>query len=333
LGDAIPDERIEGFWRHLTDVFRGGILADCHHVLTLSVEEQEAEEIFDLSLISALEIDVVPFIGDRRVPDYIILQLAKVLHQGSLLHQSFNDSFDDDAMARSPSVSPSGSSASTKVDSYSGTTVNIPVVPRERFSYWCLDLLFLVCSDIDKDNEIMRRRIAALCLPTLLSRCRMALMKYLGDEALRGNYPFPRAREEELVYVLEKLRTLELWPGSLWAALSQSPSQYSVEQPGVDPSCPLSQMISDSVKRSTKAHLFQLYDPLCQIAASPRKPPVAWVFVSKTLPNSSLSELDAPSPKHSRVAEASRNAIVEERDARKVASLCLESIGKELGVS
>lgn len=88
------------------------------------------------------------------MPDYIILQLAKVLHQGSLLYQTYNDSFDD-AMARSHSVSPSGSSVSTKVDSYGGTTVNIPVVPRERFSYWCLDLLFLVCSDIDKGDAIV----------------------------------------------------------------------------------------------------------------------------------------------------------------------------------
>lgn len=118
------------------------------------MEEQEAEEIFDLSLISSLELDVIPFIGDRRVPDYIILQLAKVLHQGSLLYQTYNDSFDD-AMTRSHSVSPSGSSVSTKVDSYGGTTVNIPVVPRERFSYWCLDLLFLVCSDIDKGDAIV----------------------------------------------------------------------------------------------------------------------------------------------------------------------------------
>ena len=28
LGDQIPDERIEGIWRQILDVFRGGILAD-----------------------------------------------------------------------------------------------------------------------------------------------------------------------------------------------------------------------------------------------------------------------------------------------------------------
>lgn len=59
-----------------------------------------------------------------------------------------------------------------------------------------------------------------------------------------------RAREEELVYVLEKLRTLKIWPGSLWAALSQSPTQYSVEQPG-KPNLPATQ--THSMLISTQA--------------------------------------------------------------------------------
>ena len=42
---------------------------------------------------------------------------------------------------------------------------------------------------------------------------------------------------------------------------------------------------------------------------------------------------DVTALKTSRVAEASRSAKVEELDARKVASLCLECIGKELGVA
>ena len=36
----------------------------------LPLDEQEAEENFDLSLIAALEIDVVPYIGEACVPDH-----------------------------------------------------------------------------------------------------------------------------------------------------------------------------------------------------------------------------------------------------------------------
>jgi len=89
----------------------------------------------------------------------------------------------------------------------------------------------------------------------LISRCRSTLTSYVTDENIRGNFPFPwyalhnmtmgiiiplravpdylrRVREEELLYVLHKLRELRLWPGSLWAALSETPSKYAKEQPG-----------------------------------------------------------------------------------------------------
>ena len=102
------------------------------------------------------------------------------------------------------------------------------------------------------DQERSRRRLAALSMPSLLTRCRTTMVGYVADEALRGNLPFPRsdhcsfrahdecvdvpligyrAREDELLYVLRKLLELRLWPGTLWAALSENPSQHCVSQP------------------------------------------------------------------------------------------------------
>ena len=81
-------------------------------------------------------------------------------------------------------------------------------------------------------------------------------MGYIADESLRGNLPFPRfvffsdshsncrlnlfvsifrAREEELIYVLRKLLALRLWPGSLWASLSDNPTEHYISQPGKFP--------------------------------------------------------------------------------------------------
>lgn len=42
---------------------------------------------------------------------------------------------------------------------------------------------------------------------------------------------FDRAREEELIYVLRKLLSLRLWPGSLWASLSDNPTEHCISQP------------------------------------------------------------------------------------------------------
>ena len=117
-----------------------------------SLSEQEDEENFDLSLISSLETDVIPCLGDDRVPDYLITQLAKVLQQGSQL--LLNESDDDEYPPTPNSLTrPDGKSATRgeKADSERmGSTAPARGVSRERFSFWCLDLLFLICSDTSK---------------------------------------------------------------------------------------------------------------------------------------------------------------------------------------
>ena len=49
------------------------------------MDVQESEESFDLALIASLEIDVVPYIGDHRIPDILVSQLGKIkiLHAGN----------------------------------------------------------------------------------------------------------------------------------------------------------------------------------------------------------------------------------------------------------
>ncbi|KAF8879578.1 guanine nucleotide exchange factor in Golgi transport N-terminal-domain-containing protein [Infundibulicybe gibba] len=254
LKDDVPDTRVECIWRQVLDVFRGGILADCSAAETFPLDVQDTEENFDLALIGALEIDVVPHIGDSRVPDNLLVHLAKFLSQGSRLYT------DDSPTPPSPDSavqSPSTSNREEKSFDHGHTDCNTPV-PRERFSFWCFDLLFLICSATTTDQELSRRRLAAHT-------------GYVADGALRGNLPFPRIREDELIYVLRKLLELKLWPGSLWAAMSNQPSKYCVDQP---------KLISDAVKRSSVAHLFHFYPVLCEIASMPRKTPSGWVNTS-----------------------------------------------------
>lgn len=113
---------------------------------------QEAEENFDLALISSLEIDVLPYIGDSRVPDPLIRQLSKVLQQGSALYEPDSKSSASSSpiteALRQPGEFGFGKGGLPD-GSYGSTDLSTPL-PRERFSYWCLDLLFLMCSDFCK---------------------------------------------------------------------------------------------------------------------------------------------------------------------------------------
>ena len=162
----IPVDRIEGIWRQVLDVLRGSILADWLAFLhscssrrlliplssaaeSFTLEMQDAEENFDLSLLAALEIDVVPHLGNARLRDSLGTQLASVLLQGSRIYE------------RETNMSPkhADNDIASKVHKdfeeahyhreYGSTHSGI-LVPRERFSYWCFDLLFLICGDTTK---------------------------------------------------------------------------------------------------------------------------------------------------------------------------------------
>ncbi|KAF8900899.1 hypothetical protein CPB84DRAFT_1778648 [Gymnopilus junonius] len=156
---------------------------------------------------------------------------------------------------------------------------------------------------------------------------------------MRGNMPFPRAREEELLYVLRKILDLRLWPGSLWAALSEDPSKYCVNQPTIGKDIPIpekpQELVADSVKRSTVAHLFHFYPVLCEISSIPRRSP------SDIQGSGDLASLHAKDAKalvevNGKVAhdkENGKESDLAHLDARKLAQECLKAVGKELGVS
>lgn len=102
--------------------------------------DQAAEENFDLSVLATLEIDIIPHLGsDIRIPDDVISGFGKTLERASMVRAEEEDA--EDAPAED----------SKNVNGHAeGRSRQPPIVPRERFSYWCLDLLFLICSDVAK---------------------------------------------------------------------------------------------------------------------------------------------------------------------------------------
>ena len=143
---------------------------------------QEGEENFDLALIASLEIDVVPHLGGSRVPDDLVAQLGKILQRGSKFYEvaesdipdtpgspAGNTAFPPTSIPKSPPPERRSSATKSKAShqhtgsasklqgidintQYSdlGSTDFGTFLPRERFSYWCFDLLFLICSDVTR---------------------------------------------------------------------------------------------------------------------------------------------------------------------------------------
>jgi len=332
--EEITDDRVEGIWYQILDVFRGALLADCSAALSLTLAEQEAEENFDLALLATLEIDIIPHLGsDARIPDRLVLAFGKCLERASLI------TADERLVSGDVDMIHPDNTKSLMNGEVDGTAHQAPLVPRERFSYWCFDLLILICSDMARDYEPARRRVAALCLPALLARCGGVLRNYVADSKLRRNVPFPRYTEEELLYTLRKLLEIRLWPGTLWAAFQEQPSLVAVEQPPLNITLPPSQLIPQAIQRSPVAHLFHFYSLLCEIATLPRSPATAWAIPS-------VNEIDekttvfSPEPidaghtldKRSSIGTTLAGKVKPvEFNSRQLARDCLLLIGKELG--
>jgi hypothetical protein len=97
--------------------------------------------------------DVIPCLVDDRVPaSRLIPQLAKVLQQSSQL--LLNELDDKYPLTPGSLTKPDGKSTTRddKADCERIGSTAPPRLSRERFSYWCLDLLFLTCSDPSKSR-------------------------------------------------------------------------------------------------------------------------------------------------------------------------------------
>lgn len=128
------------------------------------LDVQDSEETFDHAWIVSIEEDVLPYLGDEKVSDDIIVELGKTLQYSSNLNlldvdQRASKPYDDDTKTLVNGAENSSKSinqfAEIDVKSILGSTVPATPLPRERFSYWCLDLLFLLCSDAT-DGESKR---------------------------------------------------------------------------------------------------------------------------------------------------------------------------------
>ena len=81
-----------------------------------------------------------------------------------------------------------------------------------------------------------------------------------------------------------------------------------------------SDLIADSVKRSTIAHLFHFYSVLSDIASTPGRTPTIWMS------KSTAYSTGAPD-------QGAGQEDILEVDARTLARGCLKAIGGEMGVS
>lgn len=269
-GAELPKERLEAVWEQIMGVYAGILLAE-------DGNSGEDDEGFVLTILAKITQALTPRLGDERVPARVIESHAETLAKASqLCHYDF----------------------STK----GGTTA--PVVPeaQEEMRYWAFDQL--VANAGGQGNP----RVAALFIPAVLKRFHSTLRHFLDDVKLRGQMPFTRVREDELLYVLRHLVTMTLTEGTTAAVGGTALAQAAAASP--------------------RAHLFKYYSLLLELAFVPAHLPSMWV-----LPSEHVLLFTNDEETCDEAVNTGDGAELIEVSARDLARRCLELVGVELGLT
>ncbi|BGO96049.1 hypothetical protein NBRC10512_005991 [Rhodotorula toruloides] len=333
----LPPPTEEAVWTQLVEGFAEALLASSRDSATQRGADLHREEEFDLALLASLEHDVLPHLGSPRVPENLVRRLAKALQLASRLYRlDLPDPFPDSHVEPRFSLD---FDEQVKGEMF-GTTVEIVENRKERFAYWCLDMLFLVC-DGHKASDPAWQRLAALSVPSLLNRCAAIIKTYIADAPLRGKMPFPRIRQEELTYVLQRLSALRLARDTLWASTQPSPSSAIASPTPLSSSSPRDR-VRDAMLRSPLAHLYELHGVLIDLLEVARSEPS---IVQAYMPQRfavGLREEDEEVEweglpagcKVGIVGRRRRGGVghdEDEMDVAKLALRCLKLVGEEIG--
>ena len=121
-----------------------------------------------------IEMHILPRLGSRVISDDAITALARAVRDGSRLHEISQDTnYSSPAMTLNGSAdsfarSEDRASVASSGD-LDGTTIDETELPRERFAYWCFDLLFLMCQRDSPDTNEPGEPFASLLHTTITS--------------------------------------------------------------------------------------------------------------------------------------------------------------------
>ncbi|KAI9487745.1 MAG: hypothetical protein EXX96DRAFT_615499 [Benjaminiella poitrasii] len=242
FGEDIPLERFCGVWHTLVDILEGCLLSPSSPPESMSIEELDVDEHFDISVLNAIQNIIVVHIGQDRVPIKVIEKLVHIIREGSRLY------YIEDATTTNSNEMKKLNFLNDRSSDIVGTTGTIVPVMKETFAYASFMTLFTLCSAENQDNIYVRKRIAKVTIPVLLEECKTIFRNYTADEPLLGRCPFPRVRKEEMLFLLKQLVQLKLQDDIL--TNYESNDENTVKQ---------------LLLSGPRAHLFYLYPSLCSM--------------------------------------------------------------------
>ncbi|XP_014513361.1 protein MON2 homolog isoform X1 [Vigna radiata var. radiata] len=214
-------------WKEIADVYEIFLIGYCGRALpsnSLSAVVLEADESLEMSILNILGDTVLKLPVDT--PTDILLRLVSTLDR-----------------------------CASRTCSLPVETVELMPPHCSRFSLTCLQKLFSLSSYSNEVNwNVTRSEVSKISITMLMTRCEYILGRFLADENGLGDCPLPKARLEEIIYVLRELAHLVIHPD----AASVLPL-HPVLRSG---------LAEDKEKHNNRPHLFVLLPSFCELVTS-----------------------------------------------------------------
>ncbi|KAL5196024.1 Protein MON2 [Glycine soja] len=214
-------------WKEIADVYEIFLVGYCGRALpsnSLSAVVLEADESLEMSILNILGDTILKLPVDT--PLDILQRLVSTLDR-----------------------------CASRTCSLPVETVELMPPHCSRFSLTCLQKLFSLCSYSNEVNwNMTRSEVSKISITVLMTRCEYILSRFLTDENGLGDCPLPKARLDEIIYVLQELAHLVIHPDAA-------------------PILPLHPLLrtglaEEKEKHDNRPHLFVLLPSLCELVTS-----------------------------------------------------------------
>ncbi|KAJ3034915.1 hypothetical protein HDV00_004525, partial [Rhizophlyctis rosea] len=224
LVSELPQEISNTIYSRLLDTFEGFLLPAREPPSPLSAEELAADESFDISVLTSIESDILMHIGKPHVSEALIKRLVEIIRNGTKFYSTPLEQTPEPSslavskLAETEALAMAKGASASFVNSKSLVNIAEEVgdAPISRRPSTLKRPTKALGSDVIPANlGPFRYRIAEVAAPILIDKCKEVLQDYAADRPLYGRMPFPRVREQEILFCLRRLQDLNLRPGIL----------------------------------------------------------------------------------------------------------------------
>jgi len=225
INKDLNEETINMTYNTLTNTINSYLSGVLQLRENMNLTDIECDEKFNIEFLKFITDDILSYYGSSYVKNEEFERLINNIGNNSKI------SYENDEFSRLPNSLRSSSQHAFpySLGIYKEQEIsllgceNLPSY-NEKFEIECLNTLFNLCQinkelnnsqNTNNELQVKKQKIAEVTYPVLLLRCKKALMNYSYNLDIQKRCPLPRVKQEEIEFILNKLKTIYVRPNLL----------------------------------------------------------------------------------------------------------------------